>query len=250
MKQILSSCQQFLLCVGGSLLDFLYPPRCPICERILLKDEPFLCSRCSDDLPFVCPPYCMQCGKPIKSHEKEFCADCETRHHLFDEGRAVFLYEKGVRLSMNRLKFYNHREYIPFYGECLFGLYREMAPSWNAQCLVPVPMHRKKRAIRGFDQAKLLADSLAMRCSLPVCDDLLIRTRFSESSRKLGRSDRRKNLRGIFRINPGIPVPESVILIDDIFTTGATMDEASRALRTAGVKRVYFLTVCIGRGDS
>ncbi len=192
----------------------------------------------------------MRCGKPISNQEKEFCADCEGHLHLFDEGRAVFLYEKGIRLSVNRLKFNNRREYIPFYGECLYGLYREMAPAWRAECLVPVPMHPKKRAVRGFDQAVLLADYLSGKCMLPVREDLLVRTRLTQSSKKLGRSDRRKNLRGVFSTHTGAGIPESVILIDDIYTTGATMDEACRALRNAGVKHIYFLTVCIGRGDS
>ncbi len=192
----------------------------------------------------------MRCGKPISNHEKEFCTDCEIHSHLFNEGRAVFLYEKGVRLSINRLKFYNHREYIPFYGECLYHLYLEAAPAWDASCLVPIPMHQKKRAVRGFDQAFLLARYLSGRCQLPVFENLLVRTRQTQSSKNLGRADRRKNLRGVFGIHSGARIPQSVILIDDIFTSGATMDEASYTLREAGVKHVYFLTVCIGRGDA
>ncbi len=250
MNFILSFFHRLLPDAGRSLLDLFYPPRCPICERILLPKEGLICSCCQRDLPIVTEPYCMCCGKPISSHEKELCADCEIRHRLFDEGRAVFLYEKGIRHSINRLKFYNHREYVPFYGECLYKIYRRMAPSWNASCLVPIPMHPKKRAVRGFDQACLLADYLSSRCHLPVLDHLLVRSRQTESSKKLGRSDRRKNLRGVFAIHSGDRIPESVILIDDIFTSGATIDEAAYTLRSAGVKHVYFLTVCIGRGDA
>ncbi len=250
MKHNTSAHRARIAGIVRSVLDCFYPPRCPICERVLSPKEKLICHHCSRNLPFVQEPYCMCCGKPISSHQKELCADCEGRLHLFDEGRAVFLYEKGVRLSINRLKFNNRREYVPFYGECLFGLYREMSSSWMAECLVPVPMHPKKRSMRGFDQAELLAASLSRRCGLPLRDDLLVRTRLTESSKKLGRSDRRKNLRGVFTTRSGARIPESVILIDDIYTTGATMDEASLALRAAGVKRIYFLTVCIGRGDA
>ena len=190
----------------------------------------------------------MCCGKPLIRHERELCADCETSGHRFDEGRAVFLYEKGIRLSVNRMKFLNRREYLPFYGTCLFRLFLEMQPFWRAECLVPVPMHPKKRAKRGYDQAVLLARSLSRLNHLPVREDLLVRTRLTESSKKLGKTERRKNLRGVFRVSPETIVPESVILIDDIFTTGATMDEAAFALRKAGTAHVYFLTLCIGRG--
>ena len=235
--------------VGGAFLNALYPPRCPICEAILLNAKDMVCERCRDSLPYVEEPFCMCCGKPIARHERQLCADCETRSHLFDEGRAVFLYEKGVRLSVNRLKFLNRREYIPFYGECLYRLFLEMEPFWRAQCLVPVPMHPKKRAVRGFDQAMLLARALSRLSNLPLKEDLLVRTRFTQSSKKLSRMERRKNLRGVFRIRPEADIPSSVILIDDIYTTGATMDEASYALRKAGVKRIFFLTLCIGRGS-
>lgn len=233
---------------GSFLLDVLYPPRCPVCETILLPDEKLVCRRCASSLPFVEEPFCMCCGKPLSHHEKELCSDCGTHLHPFEEGRAVFLYEKGIRQSVNRIKFLNRREYIPFYGECLFRLFLEMQPLWKAQCLVPIPMYPKKRAIRGFDQAMLLAEALGERSSLPVRKDLLIRAHATQSSKKLGRSERRKNLRGVFRIHPGAIVPHSVILIDDIYTTGATMDEAAHTLRRAGAGRVFFLTVCIGRG--
>lgn len=192
----------------------------------------------------------MCCGKPLSHHETELCADCGTHQHQFEEGRAVFLYEKGVRQSVNRLKFLNRREYIPFYGACLFRLFLKMQPMWGAQCLVPVPMYPKKRAVRGFDQAVLLANALSERSSLPVRRDLLIRARSTQSSKKLGRSERRKNLRGVFRIPPGASIPRSIILIDDIYTTGATMDEAAYTLRRAGADKVFFLTVCIGRGSA
>ena len=233
---------------GRLLLDMLYPPRCPVCERILLPEDTLVCRQCADSLPYVEEPFCMCCGKPLLHMEKELCADCETRGHQFTEGRAVFLYEKKLRLSVNRMKFLNRREYLPFFGECLFGLYAEMQPFWAAQCLVPVPMYPKKRAIRGYDQAVLLTRALSARCGLPVEEKLLVRTRHTQSSKKLGRSERRKNLRGVFRIHPEAFIPPSVILIDDIYTTGATMDEAARTLRSAGVGRIYFLTLCIGRG--
>ena len=245
-----SSAGRFLRCAGSLFLDVLFPPRCPVCETILLPDEKLVCRRCAAKLPFVKEPYCMYCGKPLMRREKELCADCERHTHPFDEGRAVFLYEKGIRLSVNRLKFMNRREYIPFYGECLFARFLEMQPSWRAQVLVPVPMHPKKRSVRGFDQASLLARSLGGLCQLPVREDLLERTHLTKSSKKLGRTDRRKNLRGVFRVRPGAGIPESVILIDDIYTTGATMDEAAFSLRRAGVKRIFFLALCIGRGDA
>ena len=190
-------------------LDFFYPGRCPVCGRILKE------------------PVCVRCGKPIASLEKALCADCERTDHAFTEGRAALLYEKGVRLSVNRMKFYNHREYLPFYAACMYAAHRGHLQKWNAACIIPVPMHPKKRAERGFDQAVLLARALSGLCRIPVLENVLIRTRYTKASRKLGREHRLANLRGAFTVRQRESLPQSVLLVDDIYTTGMTMDHAS-----------------------
>ena len=237
------------------IIDAFYPPRCPVCEKILSIREEMICPECLKRLPLVQEPRCMRCGKPIDSPEQEYCSDCEVHPHRFEEGRSALLYEKGARKAVDRLKFYNKREYIPFFGTCLEKLANESFPRWKPDCLVPIPMHPWKRAERGFDQASLLARELGKRCGIPVREDLLIRTRYTAASKRLGRSRRRKNRRGVFAVpehirTDRISIPRSVVLIDDIYTTGATMDEAGFALRRAGVKHIFFLTVCIGRGFS
>ena len=145
-------------------LDFLYPGRCPVCGKILAKEEHLVCGRCRAELPWVTEPVCIRCGKPIASQEKAICADCARTDHAFTEGRAALLYEKGIRLSVNRMKFYNHREYLPFYAACMYAAHRGHLQKWNAACIIPVPMHPKKRAERGFDQAVLLARELSGLC--------------------------------------------------------------------------------------
>ena len=192
----------------------------------------------------------MKCGRPIDSPENEYCQDCMTHPHHFEEGRSAMLYERGARQAIDRLKFYNRREYIPFFGACLEKAAKDTFPRWKPDCLVPVPMHPRKRAERGFDQAALLAEELSSRCGIPVREDLLIRTRYTKASKKLGRSMRRRNLRGVFAVRVGVRVPETAVLIDDICTTAATIDEAGHALKRAGTVHIFFLTVCIGRGYS
>lgn len=230
------------------VLNTLYPGRCPVCGRILKKEETYICSACGRTLPWISEPVCLRCGKPIGSPERELCADCERTDHTFDEGRSVFLYERGIRQAVNRLKFYNHREYVPFFSACLYAKGRPYLSGWKIRCIIPVPMHPKKRAERGFDQAQLLADGLSQLSGIPVLSDVLLRTRYTKSSRKLGREHRLANLRGAFRVREGAVIPEPVLLIDDIYTTGTTMDNAARALRKAGVRQIFFLTLCSGRG--
>ena len=217
----------WLRSAGASLLDLLYPGRCPVCERILLRNEPMICEKCA----------------------RELCSDCESRLHYFDEGRAAFLYEKGMRRSVDRMKFHNHREYIPFYARSMAAASASVLPVWRPECILPVPMHPKKRAERGFDQSLLLASALGSLTGIRVEERALVRTRYTKASKKLGRESRKKNMRGVFAADPAVRLPARVLLVDDIYTTGTTMDTASHTLRMSGVREIYFLTLCIGRGE-
>ena len=118
----------WLRSAGESLLDLLYPGRCPVCERILLRNEPMICEKCARELPWVREPFCRKCGRMISDPARELCSDCESRLHYFDEGRAAFLYEKGMRRSVDRMKFHNHREYIPFYARSMTAAAASVLP--------------------------------------------------------------------------------------------------------------------------
>lgn len=239
---------------GSSVVDFFYPRRCPVCGRILVREKQLVCRSCGKSLPWVRQPFCIRCGKQISDPEKALCADCAKADHVYNEGRSALLYEKGIRRSVNRMKFYGHREYIPFYAACIYVSLRQYLNMWQIRCIIPVPMHPKKRAERGYDQAVLLAREFSRLCSLPVREDILVRTRYTKASRKLGRQHREANMRGAFRVKEGLSggrdgqIPEPVLLLDDIYTTGTTMDNCARALRKAGVKEIYFFTLCTGRG--
>ena len=211
--------------LGSCLADCLYPPRCPLCERILLPGEGLACDRCRRELSFILHPRCFICGKPVSDPRQELCGDCARHPHLYERGRAAFLYEKQVRRSVDRLKFYNRREYIPFYGACLYRILCEEIYDWRPECLIPVPMHPKKKAERGFDQAALLAEELGRRSNVPVREDILYRKRYTGASKKLGRASRRKNLRGVFAVHDRAVLPGRVVLIDDIYTTGVVRQQ-------------------------
>ncbi len=236
--------------IRSSLIDMIYPPRCAVCEKILPPGAIGACPDCIRALPWVRGARCVKCGKPIDSPEREYCLDCGMHPHWFQEGRSAFLYEKGARLAVDRLKFYNRREYVGFFGQVLQALSEETFPRWHPDCLVPVPMHPRKKAERGYDQAALLAEELGRRLHMSVREDLLVRARYTGASKKLGRSGRRKNLRGAFAVQDNVQIPERIVLIDDIYTTGATMDEAGSVLCRSGVKSIFFLTLCIGRGQN
>lgn len=246
---------------GKILADILYPPRCPVCEGILRTGEDLVCGACSKKLPVVREPLCGCCGTPIRSKTALLCGNCSRRTHVFDRGRAAFVYEKGLRRAVDRLKFHNRREYVPFFAEAMAQLAMQLFPRWQPAYLIPIPMHAKKKKERGFDQAQLLAEELGRRIrekaeetgirqpGFEVRSDILVRTRYTRASKQLDRTARKKNLRGVFAVRSGIRLSGAVVLIDDIYTTGTTMDEAARALRAAGAEYIYFLTASIVRGE-
>ena len=122
---------------------------------------------------------------------------------------------------------------------------------WKAEALVPVPVHPSRRRTRGFNQAEELARRLSREWGILVDADLLIRDRKTMPQRDLNPAERLKNLQKAFQINParaGKDMWNRVALVDDIYTTGSTMEACSRVLREAGVKEVYFLAICIGNG--
>jgi len=203
----------------------------------------------------------MKCGKPTGNSRLEFCRDCARMDHLFDCGRAAFAYTGQIRRSVYRMKFQNRRDYLDFFAEAMTAVGEPYLRLWRPERIVPIPMHVRKRAARGYNQAELLAEKISRLTGIPCDKKLLQCVRYTDSQKELGRSGRLKNLRGSFEARPpedlaypgysgylGQPgyLPESVLLVDDVYTTGSTMDEAARALKAAGVRRVFFLVLCTG----
>ena len=236
------------------LTDIFWPPRCPLCDalrpvglrtdRLRADGQDAFCPSCRRALPAVRDPWCMCCGRQLEEGEQEYCRVCGRRARAFDGGRIIFLYEGELRESVLRMKFSNRRDVIePLAGEMAERGARFMQ-SKGPLVIVPIPMHAKKRRARGYDQSVLLARALGKKTGIPVAEKLLIRSRYTLPSKALGAEARTRNMRGAFSLKAGAVVPEQVLLVDDIYTTGTTMDEAARALKLGGVNRVWFITLC------
>ncbi|MCD7746041.1 MAG: ComF family protein [Lachnospiraceae bacterium] len=237
--------------IGDTAVRLLYPPRCPLCDQIRPARSAqynLVCESCRPSLPWISEPACMKCGKPLAREESEYCEDCMRTRHLFDQGRAAFAYSGALRHSVYRMKFQNRRDYLDFYAEAMVRAGQRCLELWHPQVIVPVPMHWKKRATRGYNQSELLAVRISRLTGIP-CDKKLLRCiRYTGNQKELNRRERLQNLKGSFAVRMPEPSQERVLLIDDVYTTGSTMDEAARALRDAGVRQIYFLTICTGKG--
>lgn len=231
------------------LISLLFPRRCPVCEAIVMPVGKLICPSCMSKLAPVRQPTCKKCGKELFSEQEEYCFDCSRHKRSFESGAALLHYNEAAKQSMAAVKYRNKREFLDFYAEAMAYRFFKIVKNWNPDVFIPIPVHPSRLRRRGFNQAEVLARRLAKRMGdIPVETKLLVRSRKTVPQRDLNPQERLKNLQQAFAVKPGRPIPKCVVLIDDIYTTGSTMEACTRVLKEAGVQRVHFLVVCIGSG--
>lgn len=191
---------------------------------------------------------CMKCGKQLDDNETEYCSDCARKNFVYKRGVAAFAYSDVMKKSMYAFKYNNRREYARFYAKMLCEKHGNTIKSWNARVLVPVPLHKSRQRKRGYNQAGVLAGQLSELLHIPVDSEMLVRGKKTAPQKTLSDRARVNNLENAFQIGKSGVRYRSIILVDDIYTTGATINECASVLRTAGAEDVYFVTACIGRG--
>lgn len=226
-------------------LNMLYPKKCPMCHQILKQKNSLICSGCAGKIRPNVEPLCKKCGRPVKT-EEEYCQDCRREQHYFSEGRSIFSYGEMWRQSLVRFKYYGCREYGDFYAKVMSIYGKKYLERWRPQLIVPVPLHPRKKRNRGFNQAAYLAERLSGFCGIPWREDVVRKVRNTRSQKKLNAAKRRQNLKNAYQVTADI-TGLSVLVVDDVYTTGSTMDAMAQCLLEAGAKEVYFLTVCAGR---
>ena len=229
----------------GRLLQLFFPKTCPVCEEILEKNRE-ICEKCEKNLRYISEPKCKKCGKPFEPEEsgsefREYCMDCAKRAHAYESGMAVFQYSDELRESIYRFKYYNQRTYAEFYGKAM-AHYKKQIQDFGIQILIPVPISRKRRIARGYNQAELMAQALGRELNLPVNKNCLVREKNTLPQKELNEQERRNNLKNAFKISENVIKYKKVLLVDDIYTTGSTVDACAVVLKQAGAEKVYFIS--------
>lgn len=231
----------------NAAVDMIFPRRCPVCHDIVDEKGALICGKCIGRFEYVKEPFCMKCGKPVIDDGKEYCTECEGNVRKYDEGRAVFIYDDAMRLSIYSFKYNDRQEYAKYYAKEIEAKLGKKIKSWDADVLIPIPLHKSKQISRGYNQAYLIAKELSNLIKIPVENDVLIRDRKTTVQKNLNAKDRVNNVKNAFKIKQNNVKFKSAILIDDIYTTGATVSSAAEALKACGVKKVYFISLSIGR---
>ncbi len=230
--------------------DFLFPTRCPVCDKPVpypnRKDG--ICTECLKKLPLINNNTCYKCGRQLFDGQKEWCEDCtKTRQrHLYESGMALCSYDDLMRESVYRLKYGKRREYAKTYGQLMAKRFQETLRQLKVNSVIPVPLHSKRQKERGYNQAVVLAREIGKGCGIPVYEDCVVRVRNTTPLKSMTPSQRQNNLKKAFKIRRNDVKLGVTIVIDDIYTTGSTIDAVSEALIEAGALRVYFMTLAIG----
>lgn len=235
------------------MIDMVYPPRCPICDKILERYEGRIHKKCRKQLDCIGGVVCMHCGRPVLSDLVEYCFDCEKKKKrgdkdTFFQGKSLLLYKGVVKQTMYRFKYSNKREYGTFFAELAMEQWGEWLFRCEIDAIVPVPMFRRKKRMRGYNQAEVFGRELAKYLRVPMDRNVVIRKKDTRPMKELNDIERENNLRNAFQIARDIVKYKKILLVDDIYTTGSTADEVSRVLLEAGVEKIYFLSICMGQG--
>ena len=232
----------------GRILDVLFPRRCPVCGEIVVPAGRFVCPSCLGRLSPVKEPVCKRCGKEISDPSEEYCDICRGKKRSFESGVALLNYNEAARKSMSWIKYENKREFLDFYGAALAYRYEKEIKRMRADCIVPVPVHSSRKRSRGFNQAEVLADIVGQKLGIPVEKKLLVRPKKTMPQKNLSASQRLRNLSGAFAAGTIPKGIRTVLIVDDIYTTGSTIEACSRVLKDAGIEQVYFAVLCATGG--
>ena len=226
-------------------IELLFPRRCPVCDDIVVPWGVLCCGRCKRKLKYLGENYCMKCGKGLSGPEKEYCGDCRKHPHRFERGRSLYQYESAAG-SIYRFKYQGRQEYVDFFAEELYRCLGKDIQAMCAEAIIPVPLHKSRLKERGYNQAAVLARALSRRCGIPVREDLVVRCKKTIPQKQLNYAERQNNLKKAFKICANDVKLNTTIILDDIYTTGSTVDSLAEVLLAGGVKRVFVITLAAG----
>lgn len=225
-------------------LEFLFPTGCAGCGVV---GRGFLCEDCIKHVHFIDQPRCSHCSIPLDSDSYRYCLRCRELRSDYHSGISIAIYEDPLGKLIRNLKFNRETGVADFLAELVIKRAKtdtQLQKLINCDLIHPIPLSKARAAGRGFNQSALIAKSLATQYGIEYCDDVVARARDTRSMIGLGYTERLSNIRNAFEIRkPELIESKSVLLVDDVMTTGATIEECARILKMNGSGKVTFLTI-------
>jgi ComF family protein len=228
------------------LYDLLYPPRCVSCRSA----QGWFCQTCVSKISLIAPPICRRCGSPVSTNSAPRCPECKSNPLQFIDSirSASFFEDNPIRPAIHFLKYRNYQAVAEILGQILVNAYR--IHHLEAGVIIPVPLHPARLKERGYNQSELLAREMARILGVPVNTTSLQRVRKTKTQMQLGVLERRQNVLDAFACHQHDLAGQKALLIDDVCTTGSTLDACAAALKRAGAETVSGLTLSRARFKS
>lgn len=228
-----------------NLIDIIFPPRCILCSELVARQGD-LCTECWNNIDFITDPLCDCCGIPFeyKVEGEVLCGECILNRPVYNKSRTVFDYNDNSRKLITRFKYADKIHACNSFAKWMQRAGSEIIK--NSDLIVPVPLHRIRLFTRRYNQSALLAGALGKLCGLPVYQRMLVRRKYTTPQAGLTRTQRIKNVRYAFAVNKKLSHMlngKNVILVDDVITTGATIDACAKTLLKGGAASVNVLTI-------
>ena len=218
-----------------------FPPICPVC-RMAAAAAAGVCDHCRAQLPYIPGPACRRCGGRLDTPQAE-CRDCADNPRRWERAASAFVFAGLARDCVHRFKYHGDVALVRFLAGAAWAAWQRGQPDGRAELIVPVPLHWCRALLRGYNQAELIAAELGRHSGWPLIP-ALCRRRWTPPQSRLSRAGRRENLRRAFAVTrPAAVHGRAVLLVDDVMTTGTTLDECTRRLLAAGAAAVHVLTV-------
>lgn len=222
--RIFSRPAQKVIDLFKSFIDWLYPPQCRVCGE-------------ESDL---CPFLCKNCFSSLKIFDKAPDSISYHKDHPADMVRAFYLFDDHLQKLIHEIKYKDASYIANFLGEKAGEFYRDSGIS-DCKAIIPVPLHSVRKRERTYNQSACIAEGLSRSWNIPVLRRAVKRCRNTGTQTKLNKDERQENIRNAFKIRKNCDLPESICIVDDVFTTGATTMELARTLKNAGVKKIHIL---------
>lgn len=246
--------------LGLAIVDLLFPPRCVACHRL----GAWLCAKCLAEIDTIRPPVCQRCGLPLNEHYASppagspsigeslggalICDRCERQPSPLDGIRACAFHDGALRKAIHQFKYQDLRSLAGPLGKLMSQSWAEFFPTnHDIDVITPVPLHAARQRERGYNQAALLARKLGYDIQRPVVEDTLVRAKPTLPQINLTAQERRNNVRGAFQTVNSSLAGKRVLLVDDVYTTGSTLEAACQALRANDAASVWAYTLARAR---
>lgn len=237
--------------VFESILDLLYPPCCGLCGE-LLPDKTSLCRKCQSSIPQIEEPSCIYCGKSIIGtiEGQNICIECSKDTKYYTKLICCYEYDGIIREKLIKYKFNDDCYLYKTFAEILYNRLKHFEQLNSIDYIITVPMHKIRKRERGYDQLELIAKEISKKAKIPYIKDVLYKNTNTLHQSQLDKAKRKNNLKDAFKItNKNKIYAKNLLLIDDIITTGSTINECSKLLYMNNAKNIYGAVIATGKNQ-